>query len=265
MKFALVDNVKSEAFKGAKGICPVCNSELVAKCGEIKVNHWAHKKISDCDQWWENETEWHRSWKNQFPIEWQEIILRDEQTGEKHIADIQTIHGLVIEFQHSKIDKQERISRERHYKRMVWVVDGTRSKKEYPDFVKGKKYFRKASKPDYFLIDYPETCFPSDWLESSVPVIFDYKRTDAIDVIDDIRKYLYCLLPKQKDKKEVTIAKISREDFVKNVTNDIWFRKPELRTVVAKVPVQGKVVLPRRVSTHYYDKRTGLFFPKNRF
>lgn len=48
MKFALVDNVKVEATKGAKGICPVCNKELIAKCGEVKINHWAHKKISDC-------------------------------------------------------------------------------------------------------------------------------------------------------------------------------------------------------------------------
>lgn len=164
MKFALVDNSKTEAIKGAKGICPVYGSELTAKCGEIKVNHWAHKKITSCDSWWENETEWHRSWKNSFPDDWQEIPLPDEHTGEKHIADVRTIHGLVIEFQHSKIETQERISRENFYKNMVWVVDGARLKGDYPRFLKGKKYFQKI-KEGFFLIDYPQTCFPSACLK----------------------------------------------------------------------------------------------------
>ena len=41
------------------------------------------------------------SWKNQFPTEWQEIIQRGN-TGEKHIADVKTKDGWVIEFQHSE-------------------------------------------------------------------------------------------------------------------------------------------------------------------
>ena len=43
MKFALINGDKAEATKGAKGFCPSCGSELIAKCGEVKVNHWAHK------------------------------------------------------------------------------------------------------------------------------------------------------------------------------------------------------------------------------
>ena len=45
MKFALINNCRAEAAKGAKGICPSCGSELIAKCGEVKINHWAHKKF----------------------------------------------------------------------------------------------------------------------------------------------------------------------------------------------------------------------------
>jgi competence protein CoiA len=132
MKFALVDNIKLEATEGLKGICPSCGSELIAKCGAVKMNHWAHKGTRNCDLWWENETEWHRTWKNNFSTDWQEIILIDEISGEKHIADIRTIHGLVIEFQHSHIDPVERTKREKFYKNMVWVVDGTRLKRGYP-------------------------------------------------------------------------------------------------------------------------------------
>jgi hypothetical protein len=61
---------------------------------ESTIGHIGDKK---CDSWWEPETEWHRSWKSNFLDEWQELVLRDKQTGEKHIADVCTDYGLVIE------------------------------------------------------------------------------------------------------------------------------------------------------------------------
>lgn len=103
MKYAIVNNQKVEAEKGLKGFCPICQQPVIAKCGTYKINHWAHKSIMHCDKWWENETEWHRQWKDTFPKEWQEIVSIDEKTGEKHIADIQTSSGMVVEFQHSNI------------------------------------------------------------------------------------------------------------------------------------------------------------------
>lgn len=87
MKFALINDQKVVATTGAKGFCPSCGSALIAKCGEVNVNHWAHKGRRNCDPWWENESEWHRAWKDKFPIEWQEIIQHDN-SGEKHIADV---------------------------------------------------------------------------------------------------------------------------------------------------------------------------------
>ena len=100
MKYALINGLKVQAAIGAKGYCPSCGKELIAKCGERKINHWAHKGTRICDSWWEPETEWHRSWKNKFPHNWQETSFIDEQTNEKHIADVLTNQGLVIEFQH---------------------------------------------------------------------------------------------------------------------------------------------------------------------
>jgi competence CoiA-like predicted nuclease len=111
MRFALSNNERIEPTKGAKGVCPSCGSELVAKCGEIKRHYWSHKKKCD-DHWWENETEWHRNWKNQFPKEWQEVIHKDE-SGEKHIADVKTDEDWVVEFQHSAIASEERNSRDK--------------------------------------------------------------------------------------------------------------------------------------------------------
>jgi hypothetical protein len=41
---------------------------------------------------------------------WQEIVHRSD-SGEKHIADVKTDHGWVIEFQHSYLNPEERRSR----------------------------------------------------------------------------------------------------------------------------------------------------------
>lgn len=111
MRFALIDNKLVEASPGLKGLCPGCAQAVIAKCGTLRIHQWAHRNNKVCDDWWEPETLWHRSWKSNFPREWQEIFLPDEQTGEKHVADVRTSHGLVIEFQHSHIDAKERASR----------------------------------------------------------------------------------------------------------------------------------------------------------
>jgi hypothetical protein len=126
MKFGLDKTTKEriEPKLGQLATCPCCETELIAKCGEINVHHWAHKKRHDCDQWWEPETIWHRTWKNKFPTDWQETVKFDPQTNEKHIADIFIpSKELVIEFQNSPIDKDELESRERFYKKMIWVVN----------------------------------------------------------------------------------------------------------------------------------------------
>ncbi|MBI1223855.1 MAG: hypothetical protein GC192_01345 [Bacteroidetes bacterium] len=123
MKYANVDGEKREAFQGGKGLCDCCNQETVAKCGTQKIHHWAHKSLKHCDDWWEPETEWHRQWKSFFPKEWQEVVHFDLKTGEKHIADIKTESGIVIEFQNSPMDIPEMESREKFYQKMVWVIN----------------------------------------------------------------------------------------------------------------------------------------------
>jgi hypothetical protein len=35
-----------------QGKCPGCMADVIAKCGERKINHWAHKKALVCDPWW---------------------------------------------------------------------------------------------------------------------------------------------------------------------------------------------------------------------
>lgn len=78
---------------------------------------------------------------------------------------------------------------------MVWVIDCTRLKRDYPRLLKGKSEFRKREKKGIFAVEFIDECFPSAWLESSVPVIFDFLGTDALGKPSDIRNPLYCLFP----------------------------------------------------------------------
>lgn len=264
MKFALIDNNRIEATKGAKGICPSCGSELIAKCGEFKVNHWAHKGIRDCDPWWETEKEWHRLWKNNFPNEWQEVTFTDESTGEKHIADVQTSNGVVIEFQHSHINPQERISRERFYKKMVWVVDGTRLKRDFLRFLKGCKDLRRTDSPNRYIVQFPDECFPSSWLGSIVPVIFDFRGLELIENPKDIRNFLYCLLPNQ-NKLDSTLVVLSRETFINRAINGDLFKKQQAQRKQNKQPPTQKNIIRAKESPYYYDPKKGRLVKKKRF
>jgi len=133
MKFAMIDGNRHEAAPGLSGTCPIYGHPMIARCGEIRMWHWAHQGSRSCDPWWESETEWHREWKGRFPKEWQEIIHHSE-TGEKHIADVKTGRGWIIEFQHSRISPEERRSRDSFYGRLIWVVNGLRRKKDAEQF-----------------------------------------------------------------------------------------------------------------------------------
>ncbi len=130
MQYALVDHQRIEARPKKRGKCEMCGSLLIAKCGSRKLHHWAHFRERNCDPWWENETQWHRDWKNLFPKECREIYhVADD--GEIHRADIKSSTGIYIEVQHSSMTDQEREARENFYKNMIWIVDGTPFKNNF--------------------------------------------------------------------------------------------------------------------------------------
>jgi len=123
MFFALVEGTKIEALPKAKGICPLCQRDVFAKCGEINVWHWAHQKGGSCDNWCEPETAWHKNWKIIFGKDFCEIIIKKEDV--KHIADIRTQNDVVIELQNSPIQMPIIRRRENFYgERMLWIING---------------------------------------------------------------------------------------------------------------------------------------------
>lgn len=123
LQYANVDDERREAFPGGRGICPTCGASMLAKCGSRIMHHWAHQSRRNCDPWWENETLWHREWKGLFPEDCREIS-HTAQDGEIHRADIKTPTGIYVEVQHSSMTDVERVSREKFYKNLVWLIDG---------------------------------------------------------------------------------------------------------------------------------------------
>lgn len=212
MRYALVDDVLTLPSPGLAGICRGCGSRLIARCGRRRVHHWAHYGERHCDSWWEPETDWHVAWKNRFPTAWQEIIAHDAETGEKHIADVYTAHGMTLEFQHSRLDPAEREARERFHTNLVWVVDATRLKNDLKRFVENADLMSRLQ--DWlFVVRDPRQCFPRDWLESSVPVFFDFRGTNDEAPNDSVHQLLWCLLPGRAAGQAV-VAAISRNAFV---------------------------------------------------
>jgi competence CoiA-like predicted nuclease len=116
------EDARIQAEPGLKGTCPICKTEVIPKCGEIKTWHWAHKSLKDCDHWAEPESEWHYHWKIEAGIENTEIVIQKDD--KIHRADIKTTRGLVIELQHSPLSPQEVREREEFYGNMIWVIDG---------------------------------------------------------------------------------------------------------------------------------------------
>lgn len=180
MKYAILEGERREAIPGLRAECPGCQTAMVAKCGERRIWHWAHVGARNCDHWWEPETEWHRAWKDKFPSEWQEAVQWADN-GEKHVADVKSAHGGVLEFQHSYLRSEERRAREGFYGRaMAWVVDGQRLALSVPRFFRALRESQVVSfAPLTYRSPSTDGGLLRDWIDSQVPVFFDFG--DAID------------------------------------------------------------------------------------
>jgi hypothetical protein len=184
MKFALVNGTKKTPTPKESGFCVFCNAKVISKCGNVKVWHWAHRGKLECDPWWENETQWHRDWKNKFPEHYQERIAYDEK-GEKHIADVKTDEGWVLEFQHSFLKSEERNSRNNFYEKLVWVVDGNRRMRDKVQFSKLISANTTISlTPKIHRVYLDDSALLRDWSRSPHSVFFDFGEDN-----------LWCVIP----------------------------------------------------------------------
>jgi competence protein CoiA len=205
MKFAFVNEQRQESQPNLIGKCQGCGNPMIARCGEIRVWHWAHRGRRHCDSWWENESQWHRDWKGQFPVEWQEIV-HHAKDGERHIADVKTDAGWVIEFQHSYIKPEERRSREGFYPKLIWVVDGLRRKRDKAGFQRAWNHHYTHSQAEDSpgrVVYSDDGALLRDWVGGRAHVFFDLGDEQV----------LWWLAPNPKNEWAI-VARISRAEFI---------------------------------------------------
>lgn len=244
MKLSIVDGQRREPEKGLLGSCIGCGRPTIAKCGTTNIWHWSHKAKFVCDHWWENETEWHRNWKSRFPIEWQEIVHHAED-GEKHIADVKTDTNWVLEFQHSFLNPAERQSRNGFYKKIVWVVDGTRRQRDKIKFFKAisEETRPHSTNPLVYKIWIHDCKLFEEWQAPNVAVFFDFGEEDT----------LWFLLPSSDDI-WAYVAKIDKNYFIEMHTgNGELPRKDFLHYVHEFVKTVGHTIAVQRVQSQQQD------------
>jgi hypothetical protein len=215
MKYAIVDKERREAEPSLSGECPACGKAMIAKCGQHRVHHWAHQGKRTCDPWFENETEWHRAWKNHFPKGWQEFV-QHSKSGEKHIADVKTENGVVLEFQHSFLRPDEREARESFYRKMVWVVDGLRLKGDRAQFFAslGAATVVKL-KPLTFSFPSNKGALLRDWTARRVPVFFDFGPGSELgDILGADELVLWRLSPRRQNG-VLHVSPVPRKSFLR--------------------------------------------------
>ena len=186
MIWAIKNQNKILASPKNRAICPLCGDEVIAKCGEIKIWHWSHKKNFVCDTFGEPESEWHLKWKNYFPKKMQEVKIGN------HIADIYN-GKQVIELQSSPISSKQIREREKFYRSMVWILNGKTICKNL----------------HYFKIRYKWKWFPKSWLYAKKKVY-----------IDEGNEFLYLL---ENVNSEVFFKKLSKIAFIIENGGRRWY------------------------------------------
>ncbi len=128
--------------KHVECFCPACGEPLKHKKGKVRRPYFAHLPNSVCHfgQDKDYKSEWHIRMQEYFPKEEREYLFVDEETGEKHIADVFVKEAnTVLEFQHSPIDEQEFISRTyfhlKNKRRIVWLFDESSEKEGGSRFI----------------------------------------------------------------------------------------------------------------------------------
>jgi competence protein CoiA len=132
----LYDHLRNRATPKQKSLCPCCRTSLLAKCERIKIWHWSHESLIDCDPWYEGMSAWHLDWQSLVKESSREIII-----GE-HRADICLSNGMIFELQHSPISIDDIEEREAFYgkeDKLRWIFDAAK-------FVQNLRIIPKISK-----------------------------------------------------------------------------------------------------------------------
>ena len=229
--------MRVEPKKGLEGVvCPICKQPVYARCGEERIAHWSHKSLIDCDPWQEPETLWHRDWKNRFGDMQEQMHERD---GTRHMADIKTPDGTIVEFRHGYINAEGQRTRQAFFgETMFWVVDCGSNPKRAERF-KDNKYClnsERLSGHEVWSTREASKCFPRTWVNCQRFVFFDFGEDD-----------LWCIFPRNGNDIDAICMSMSKDDFVAMV-KDGYTKFRERCVDIYRVVKQSK----KRVHSRQY-------------
>lgn len=157
------------ALKKQSYFCPGCGADLVLKAGEVKIPHFAHRSLADCDASSEPETPLHLHGKLQL----QEFFSRLNHSAElekylpaiKQRADLFVRQNMAIEFQCSAISASQIRSRTEGYQSIAiesqWILGARFQQRDGIQLIRLKQFewamARRTNGIDYVLFFCPET------------------------------------------------------------------------------------------------------------
>ena len=240
---------------GVVCFCKACGEELRLRKGKINRPHFAHKSNSDCsydDR--DNKTEWHIRMQDYFTREMREYLFVDEQTGEKHIADVYIPEKeTVIEFQHSPISEEEFLKRTMFHisnnRRIVWIFDETAKNpvegdlgRLRPDGLFGRPFphsnsiYRWQRQPRKCIRNGPQIIYGRNWSDYAICVYTGVEKGDCLHkIIGEECRYEFVTL-------SVHTIFMSKEmdvdDFFRS--EQFWLSQPDWKPIVDKYIAKQK-------------------------
>jgi hypothetical protein len=127
-KYSINEFIKNEKLvlkckKGTKTIYDKCNNEIIF-CDGKKVKPYFRKLITADNPM----TKWHREWQDQFNGYIEQKYECEKMHEKYRRADVDLNDTHIIEFQHSRMSKEEVSNRKDDYakvnKNIIWVIDG---------------------------------------------------------------------------------------------------------------------------------------------
>ena len=149
--------------------CPGCGANLVLKAGEVKIPHFAHRSLADCDSFSEPETPLHLHGKLQlhqfFSRFNHHIELEKYLPAIKQRADLLVGQKTAIEFQYSAIPASQVRSRSEGYRSIaiepLWISGAPMLQPDGIQLIRLRQFERQmvrhSNGVDYLLSFCPET------------------------------------------------------------------------------------------------------------
>ena len=234
-RYAIVDGVKTDirdAKRCQHGRCPMCGDELIARKGEVRAHHWWHVRGRKCDDWYQPKGPWHIYWQSKFPVEMQEVPVSKWIDGDavKHIADIRTASGLVIEVQYSSIAPEAVKKRELFYGKMLWLISKTRFPRFGEVSSKWGRFYRCGEFDVWGLDGKHQQCLPCAWEKSDKFLWLDCHGSMEHPESDED---LVCVVPRAPEDAFRLYTYVPREKFLK-MCNDDTFKSFEEELLVCR-------------------------------